>query len=661
MGFEQLAALRDQLAAQGSQHQPASPPPPPRRERRPGRPKQTAHATGQTTGAPQGRRSDTRREPADPLLLAISRLQQQFPRAFPKKPADKVPLKIGILQDLSAHAQTLRLEEPQIKAAIQTWCQGNRYWACLALDAVRVDLSGEPAGTVTQAEANRARQLARRQRWLARHANKGADASAPDPGTPDAGTPDAAPQPQPSPLSSPEPETPMSFPAQATVIEPPPATALGLNLKAHWMPFSANRQFQQDPRIIVAGQGCWLTDDQGRKVFDSLSGLWTCGAGHSRPEIQQAVARQLGTLDYSPGFQVGHPLSFQLAEAITTFLPEPLRHVFYTNSGSDAADTAIKMARAYWRIQGQASKTRLIGRARGYHGVNVGGTSLGGIGGNRKMFGQLMEVDHLPHTLQADCAFTQGQAQSGGAALANELLKLIELHDASTIAAVIVEPVAGSAGVIVPPEGYLQRLREICTQHNILLIFDEVITGFGRLGADSGASHFGVTPDLVTLAKQVTNGAVPMGAVVASRAIYDAFMHQQLPAHAVEFLHGYTYSAHPVACAAGLATLELLREQQMIEQAAALAPHFAAGIHGLRGARHVVDIRNCGLAGAIQLAPRDGDAAVRPFEAGLALWKAGFYVRFGGDTLQFGPPFITLPQELDSLFNAVGDTLNAIA
>jgi len=439
------------------------------------------------------------------------------------------------------------------------------------------------------------------------------------------------------------------------------SAANALNLKAHWMPFSANRQFQQDPRIIVAAQGCWLTNDQGRKVFDSLSGLWTCGAGHTRPEIQQAVAKQLGTLDYSPGFQYGHPLSFQLAEQITAFLPEPLRHVFYVNSGSEAADTAIKMARAYWRVKGQAHKTKLIGRARGYHGVNVGGTSLGGIGGNRKMFGQFMDVDHLPHTLQADLAFTKGQAATGGAALADALLKLIELHDASNIAAVIVEPVAGSAGVIVPPQGYLQRLREICTQHNILLIFDEVITGFGRLGTASGAAYFGVTPDLCTLAKQVTNGAVPLGAVVASRDIYDAFMQQALPEHAIEFVHGYTYSAHPVACAAGLAALDLLREQQLIEQAAALAPHFEAGIHGLRTARHVVDIRNCGLAGAIQLAPREGDATVRPFEAGLALWKAGFYVRFGGDTLQFGPPFITKPQELDSLFNAVGEALNTIA
>jgi len=440
---------------------------------------------------------------------------------------------------------------------------------------------------------------------------------------------------------------------------PPPAGPL--NLKVHWMPFSANRQFQQDPRIIIAAEGCWLIDDQGRRIYDSMSGLCSCGAGHCRPEIQEAVARQMGTLDYSPAFQYAHPLSFQLAEQITTFLPEPLRHVFYTNSGSECTDTAVKMTRAYWRLKGQASKTKIIGRARGYHGVNVGGTSVGGIGGNRKLFGRFMDADHLPHTQQAHQTFIKGQAQTGGVALADELLKLIELHDASNIAAVMVEPVSVSGGVLVPPQGYLQRLREICTQHDILLIFDEVITGFGRLGADSGSAYFGVTPDILTLAKQVTNSTIPLGAVVASREIYDTFMQQALPAHAIEFTHGYTYSAHPVACAAGLAALALLRRENLVEAAATLAPHFEAGLHGLASARHVVDIRNCGLVGAIQIAPRDGDAIVRPFEVGMALWKAGFYVRFGGDTLQFGPPFITQPQALDTLFNAVGDALQAVA
>lgn len=447
----------------------------------------------------------------------------------------------------------------------------------------------------------------------------------------------------------------MNFPAFN-----PPGLGQSLNLRAHWMPFSANRAFQQDPRIIVRGEGNWLYDAEGRKIFDSLSGLWTCGAGHCREEIQQAVAKQLGTLDYSPAFQYAHPLSFQLAEKMTALLPGTLDHVFFTDSGSESADTAIKMARAYWRLKGQPAKTKLIGRARGYHGVNVGGTSLGGIGGNRKMFGQLMDVDHLPHTLQADCAFSRGLPETGGVALANELLKLIELHDASNIAAVIVEPVAGSAGVIVPPKGYLERLREICDQHGILLIFDEVITGFGRMGKHSGAEYFNVIPDLMTVAKQVTNGAVPLGAVIASSEIYDTFMGQQAPLHAVEFGHGYTYSAHPVACAAGIAALEVLERDNLVQRAAELAPHFEKALHGIKGAAHVVDIRNCGLAGAIQLAPRDGDPTVRPYEAGLKLWKKGFYVRFGGDTLQFGPTFTTSAAELDTLFNAVGETLGEI-
>ncbi|WP_295476590.1 aspartate aminotransferase family protein [uncultured Pseudomonas sp.] len=445
------------------------------------------------------------------------------------------------------------------------------------------------------------------------------------------------------------------------ILQQTPPLASQLKLDSHWMPFSANRNFKRDPRLIVSAEGSWLTDDQGRRIYDSLSGLWTCGAGHSRKEIQEAVAKQLGTLDYSPGFQYGHPLSFRLAEKMVEHTPAGLDHVFFTGSGSESADTSVKMARAYWRLKGQPQKTKLIGRARGYHGVNVAGTSLGGIGGNRKMFGQLMDVDHLPHTLQPDLAFTPGAAATGGVALANELLKLIELHDASNIAAVIVEPMSGSAGVIVPPVGYLKRLREICDQHNILLIFDEVITAFGRMGKWTGAEYFGVTPDIMNVAKQITNGAIPMGAVIASREIYDTFMSQSLPEHAVEFAHGYTYSAHPVACAAGLASLELLEKENLIQQAAELAPYFEKAIHGLRGAQHVVDIRNCGLAGALQLAPRDGDPVVRPFEAGMALWKAGFYVRFGGDTLQFGPAFNAKPQDLDRVFDAVGQALQGVS
>jgi beta-alanine--pyruvate transaminase len=430
-----------------------------------------------------------------------------------------------------------------------------------------------------------------------------------------------------------------------------------INYQAHWMPFSANRNFAKDPRMIVGAKGLYLIDDSGREIFDSLSGLWTCGAGHTLPEIQQAVNVQLGQLDYSPAFQFGHPLSFKLADKIVQHMPEKLQHVFFTNSGSESADTSIKMARAYWRIKGKPSKTKLIGRARGYHGVNVAGTSLGGIGGNRKMFGQLMDVDHLPHTLQPNLTFTKGCAETGGVELANEMLKLIELHDASNIAAVIVEPISGSAGCIVPPTGYLQRLREICDQHDILLIFDEVITGFGRLGTWTAAEYFGVTPDILNFAKQVTNGAIPLGGVVASHEIYSAFMQQDLPEHAIEFTHGYTYSAHPVACAAALAALEVLEKKNLLAQSAALAPSFEKMLHDLKGAPHILDIRNCGLIGALQLAPRDGDATIRGFELGMKLWKEGFYVRFGGDTLQFGPMFNSTEADIDRLMNAVGDAL----
>lgn len=430
-----------------------------------------------------------------------------------------------------------------------------------------------------------------------------------------------------------------------------------INYQAHWMPFSANRNFAKDPRMILGAKGSYLIDDSGREIYDSLSGLWTCGAGHTLPEIQQAVSAQLGQLDYSPAFQFGHPLSFKLADKIVQHMPEKLQHVFFTNSGSESADTAIKMARAYWRIKGKPSKTKLIGRARGYHGVNVAGTSLGGIGGNRKMFGQLMDVDHLPHTLQPNLTFTKGCPETGGVELANEMLKLIELHDASNIAAVIVEPISGSAGCIVPPRGYLQRLREICDQHDILLIFDEVITGFGRLGTWTAAEYFGVTPDILNFAKQVTNGAIPLGGVVASHEIYSTFMQQDLPEHAIEFTHGYTYSAHPVACAAALAALEVLEKKNLLAQSAALAPTFEKILHGLKGAPHILDIRNCGLIGALQLAPRDGDATIRGFELGMKLWKEGFYVRFGGDTLQFGPMFNSTEADIDRLMNAVGDAL----
>jgi beta-alanine--pyruvate transaminase len=431
-------------------------------------------------------------------------------------------------------------------------------------------------------------------------------------------------------------------------------------LDAHWMPYTGNRDFKANPRMIVGAKGCYYTDADGRQILDGLSGLWCSGLGHGRSEITEAATRQLATLDYSPAFQYAHPLSFELANKLKELTPAGLDHVFFTGSGSESADTSLKMARAYWRAKGQASKTRLIGREKGYHGVNFGGISVGGIVANRKVFGQSIEADHLPHTMLAENAFSRG-LPAHGAHLADHLLNLIALHDASNIAAVIVEPMAGSAGVIVPPQGYLQRLREICTAHNILLIFDEVITGFGRTGAYTGAEAFGVTPDIMNVAKQVTNGAQPLGAVLVKKDIYDTFIAQGGPDYMLEFPHGYTYSAHPVACAVGLAALDVLVRENMIDRIKALAPHFEGAVHSLQGAKHVTDIRNCGLAAGLTIAAHPGEPARRPYEIAMAMWKKGFYVRYGGDTIQLAPPFIMTPTEIDSLVNALGETLNAAA
>jgi beta-alanine--pyruvate transaminase len=428
------------------------------------------------------------------------------------------------------------------------------------------------------------------------------------------------------------------------------------SLDAYWMPFTGNRSFKKDPRIIVQAEGVYFIDDRGRRILDGLSGLWCTGLGHCRPEITEAVSRQIGRLDYSPAFQFGHPLAFELAEKIRSFMPTGLNHVFFTGSGSEAADTSLKLARAYWRAKGQAHKTRLIGREKGYHGVNFGGISVGGIGANRKMFGPSVEADHLPHTLLASNAFSRGMP-ANGVELADRLLDLIALHDASNIAAVIVEPFSGSAGVVVPPRGYLQRLREICTANNILLIFDEVITGFGRCGAMTGAEAFGVVPDMINIAKQVTNGAQPLGAVIATDDIHNAIMDAGGPDYAVEFAHGYTYSAHPVACAAGIAALDVLRQEQMIERVREMAPYFEQAVHDLKGSRHITDIRNFGLAAGITLASRPGEPARRPLEAALACWRKGVYVRFGGDTLQIAPPFIVARAEIERLVETVRDSL----
>ena len=431
-------------------------------------------------------------------------------------------------------------------------------------------------------------------------------------------------------------------------------------LDAHWMPFTANREFKVKPRLMVAAQGCYYTDNHGKKIFDGLSGLWCCGLGHGRSEITEAATRQLATLDYSPAFQFGHPLSFELANKLKELTPAGLDYVFFTGSGSESADTSLKMARAYWRAKGMGQKTRLIGREKGYHGVNFGGISVGGIGGNRKTFGQGIEADHLPHTQLASNAFSRGMPEKG-AELADDLLKLITLHDASNIAAVIVEPFSGSAGVVIPPKGYLQRLRDICTANNILLIFDEVITGFGRAGAYTGAEAFGVTPDIMNIAKQITNGAQPMGAVLVKKDIYDIFMAQGGPDYMLEFAHGYTYSAHPVPCAVALATLDLLVKENMVEKVKALAPHFEKAVHSLKGAKHITDIRNFGLAAGLTIDALPGEPARRPYEIAMAMLQKGFYVRYGGDTIQLAPPFITTPQQIDSLINALGETINQTA
>jgi beta-alanine--pyruvate transaminase len=431
-------------------------------------------------------------------------------------------------------------------------------------------------------------------------------------------------------------------------------------LEAHWMPYTGNRDFKAHPRMITSAKGCYYTDQHGKQIFDGLSGLWCCGLGHGRTEITEAVTRQMATLDYSPAFQFGHPLSFELANKLKELTPAGLDYVFFTGSGSESADTSLKMARAYWRAKGQAGKTRLIGREKGYHGVNFGGISVGGIAANRKMFGQGIEADHIAHTQLASNAFSRGMPDKG-AELADDLLRLITLHDASNIAAVIVEPFSGSAGVVIPPKGYLQRLREICTAHNILLIFDEVITGFGRAGAYTGAEAFGVTPDIMNVAKQITNGAQPLGAVLAKKDIYDTFMAQGGPDYLLEFAHGYTYSAHPVACAVGLAALDLLVKENMVDQVKALAPYFENAVHSLKGAKHITDIRNYGLAAGITINALPGEPARRPYDIAMAMLKKGFYVRYGGDTIQLAPPFITTPAQIDSLINALGETINQTA
>ena len=437
---------------------------------------------------------------------------------------------------------------------------------------------------------------------------------------------------------------------------PDPRTAQALSLDAYWMPFTANRQFKQAPRMLGRAEGMHFWTPDGRQILDGIAGLWCVNAGHARPRVVQAIQAQAAEMDFAPPFNMGHPKAFELAQRLVEIAPPGLNKVFYTNSGSESVETALKMAIAYHRARGEGSRTRLIGRERGYHGVNFGGISVGGIVANRKMFGTLLAgVDHIRHTHDpARNAFSRGMP-AHGAEFADDLERLVALHDASTIAAVIVEPVAGSTGVLLPPKGYLQRLREICDRHGILLIFDEVITGFGRLGSPFAAQHFGVTPDLMTVAKGLTNGAVPMGAVFAKQHIHDAFMTG--PDHLIEFFHGYTYSAHPLACAAALGTLDTYAEEGLLTRGAAMAQHFEDALHGLKGLPHVIDVRNIGLVGGIELAPIPGSPGKRAFDVFLECWERGVLIRTTGDTIAMSPPLIIEQQHIDELVGTVADVL----
>src|ERR1700692_1595830 len=435
-----------------------------------------------------------------------------------------------------------------------------------------------------------------------------------------------------------------------------PAYANG-DLDAFWMPFTANRQFKANPRLLVRAEGMYYWTADGREVLDGVAGLWCVNAGHGRREITEAVTKQLGTMEYAPTFQMGHPIAFERANRLAKVAPPGLDRIFFTNSGSESVDTALKIAVAYHRARGAGQRTRFIGREKGYHGVGFGGMSVGGMVNNRKIFGSSMVpgVDHLPHTLDlGHNAFSRGLPH-WGAHLANELERLIALHDASTIAAVIVEPIAGSAGVILPPVGYLKRLREICDKNDILLIFDEVITGFGRTGKPFAAQSFDVTADLMTTAKGLTNGAVPMGAVFAQRKIYDAFM--QGPENAIELFHGYTYSAHPVACAAALATLDIYEKEGLLTRAATLAPHWEEAVHSLRGTKHVIDVRNYGLIGAVELESRAGKPGARAFEVFLECFERGVMVRQTGDVIAMSPPLIIEEKQITRIVETLTEVI----
>jgi beta-alanine--pyruvate transaminase len=432
------------------------------------------------------------------------------------------------------------------------------------------------------------------------------------------------------------------------------------DLSAFWMPFTANRQFKKAPRMFVGAKDMHYTTSDGRQVLDGTAGLWCVNAGHCRPKIVEAIAEQAAELDYAPAFQMGHPKAFELANALVQIAPEGLNHVMYTNSGSESVETALKTAIAYHRVKGEGARTRLIGRERGYHGVNFGGISVGGIVTNRKMFGTLLGgVDHMPHThTPGKNQFTRGEREGGGEDLASELERIITLHDASTIAAVIVEPVAGSTGVLIPPKGYLKKLREITKKHGILLIFDEVITGFGRVGTPFAADYFDVIPDMIVCAKGLTNGVIPMGAVLVTSEIHDAFM--QGPEHMIEFFHGYTYSGNPIAAATGLATLETYKDEGLLTRGAELASYWEDALHSLKGLPHVIDIRNLGLIGAVELEPIAGSPTKRAFAAFVKGFEEGILIRTTGDIIAMSPPLIISKAQIDELIGKLGSILKTL-
>jgi beta-alanine--pyruvate transaminase len=435
-----------------------------------------------------------------------------------------------------------------------------------------------------------------------------------------------------------------------------------LNLEHYWMPFTDNRRFKAKPKMVVAAKDMYYTTAEGKQVLDGLATLWCVNAGHTRPRIVEAIRKQAGELDFAASFSLGHPLAFRLAERVAALAPKGMGHVFFTNSGSEAIDTALKIAIGYHRLRGEGTRTRFVGRERSYHGVNIAGIALGGVGANRKAYSGalLLGVDHLRHTHGiAGNLFAKGEPPNG-ADLADELSRIIALHDASNIAALVIDPVSASGGVLMPPKGYLARLRDICTHHGILLVFDEVITGWGRLGTPFAAQLFGIEPDLITFAKGVTSGAVPLGGVIVKDSIYEAFTKTQAPG--IEFFHGYTYSGHPLACAAGLATLDTYEEEKLLTRGSGdIAAHFEKGIHGMKGLPNVIDCRNLGLIGAIELAPREGaGAGARAFELFEKCWDKGVFVRPVGDSLAFCPPLIAEKKHLDQMFGVVAEVLKTL-